>query len=69
MAKDDKGKKDSKVAKKAAGARAADLYTINGPKVERKNKSCPKCGLGMFMAQHKDRIVCGKCHYCEFLQK
>lgn len=68
MAKDNKGKKESKAAKKA-GPYAADLYTINGPKAERKNKSCPKCGSGIFMAQHKDRINCGKCHYSEFLKK
>lgn len=70
MAKDEKGKKDSKASKtKKAAPRAADLYTINGPKAERKNKSCPKCGPGMFMAQHKDRVSCGKCHYSEFMKK
>lgn len=68
MAKDNKGKKESKAQKKA-GSKAADLYTINGPKVERKNRSCPKCGPGMFMAQHKDRVVCGKCYYVEFMKK
>lgn len=34
-----------------------------------KNKSCPKCGKGVFMAQHKDRITCGKCGYTEFSRK
>ena len=30
-----------------------------------KNKSCPKCGPGVFMADHKDRLACGKCGYTE----
>lgn len=34
--------------------------------LKRKNKSCPKCGAGVFMARHKDRMYCGKCHYTEF---
>ncbi|MCA9478717.1 MAG: 30S ribosomal protein S27ae [Simkania sp.] len=30
-----------------------------------KNKSCPKCGPGIFLADHKDRVSCGKCGYTE----
>ena len=33
--------------------------------LKRKNKFCPKCGAGIFLAQHKDRLVCGKCSYME----
>jgi len=22
----------------------------------------PSCGAGIFMAKHKDRLYCGKCH-------
>jgi len=33
----------------------------------RKNKFCPKCGPGVFMAKHKDRYTCGNCHYTEFI--
>jgi small subunit ribosomal protein S27Ae len=32
---------------------------------ELKKKACPKCGSGVFMASHKDRDYCGKCHYME----
>jgi len=45
------------------------LYQVSGNKLERKNKSCPKCGSGVFLAQHKDRVACGNCHYTEFLKK
>lgn len=34
-----------------------------------KNKSCPKCGAGVFMAVHKDRETCGKCGYTIFKGK
>ena len=33
------------------------------------NKFCPKCGAGVYMAAHKDRQYCGKCHYTEFSGK
>ena len=45
------------------------LYKASGGKVERKNKSCPKCGSGVFLAAHKDRETCGNCGYCEFIYK
>ncbi len=45
---------------------AHDYYTIEGDKLVRKRKECPKCGGGTFMAQHADRLACGKCGYTEF---
>lgn len=55
------------VKKKAENKR--DLYTVEGDKVVRSRKECPKCGPGVFLAQHKDRLSCGKCGYTEFLNK
>ena len=43
-----------------------NLYEKKGDKIERKNKSCPKCGQGTFMAKHSSRLYCGNCHYTEF---
>ena len=40
-------------------------YEISGSSVKRKNKFCPKCGPGVFLAKHKDRVYCGKCGYVE----
>ncbi len=34
-----------------------------------KKPVCPKCGPGVFMATHKDRVSCGKCGYTEFGKK
>ena len=45
------------------------IYEIKDGKVTRKNKSCPKCGTGFYMAAHKDRATCGKCKYTEFMKK
>jgi len=33
------------------------------------NKVCPKCGPGVYMAEHKDRSSCGRCAYTEFKSK
>jgi len=45
------------------------------PKVEKKKekvikpykpaKSCPKCGAGVRLADHQNRMSCGKCGYFE----
>jgi ubiquitin-small subunit ribosomal protein S27Ae len=60
--KDKKGKKEHKnklVSKKYS------LY--NG--TTKKNKFCPRCGPGVFLASHDNRVHCGKCGYTEFKAK
>ena len=47
--------------KKALGPQQGNLYTGGAVK----NKTCPKCGPGTLMAEHKDRKTCGKCNYME----
>ncbi|HIK02049.1 TPA: 30S ribosomal protein S27ae [archaeon] len=45
-----------------------ELYdTTEG--VSRKNKICPRCGPGIFLAKHADRESCGACGYTEFPNK
>tara|TARA_Y100000310_G_C20006548_1_gene500968 strand:- start:43 stop:231 length:189 start_codon:yes stop_codon:yes gene_type:complete len=41
-----------------------EKYKVEGDKVT-SSATCPKCGPGMFLAQHKDRAYCGRCHYVE----
>ncbi|MEK6928073.1 MAG: 30S ribosomal protein S27ae [Nanoarchaeota archaeon] len=36
---------------------------------KKKGKECIKCGAGIFLAQHKDRMSCGKCGFTEFAGK
>ena len=43
----------------------AKFYDTSGEKIQRKTKFCPKCGPGVFMAEHKDRYNCGTCAYTE----
>lgn len=45
---------------------AKDYYTVEGDKLVRNRKECPKCGPGTFMAKHDGRQACGKCGYTEF---
>ncbi len=45
------------------------IYEIKNNLAAKKNKSCPKCGSGVFLAAHKDRLYCGRCHYTEFKGK
>ena len=59
-----KKQKNKKVSSKKYAA-----YEVSGDTLKRKNKFCPKCGTGVFLAQHKDRLTCGKCSYTEFIKK
>ena len=64
MADDKKAKgKDDKPKKEAY--KASRVYEVSGDSIKRKNKTCPKCGPGVFLAEHKDRLTCGKCGYTE----
>ena len=44
------------------------LYDTSGG-LKRKNKFCPRCGPGTFLANHKNRLSCGKCNYVEMKGK
>jgi small subunit ribosomal protein S27Ae len=61
MAKESKGKAHPNKVYKS--------YKVEGESVSRLRKSCPKCGEGVFLSQHKDRVTCGKCGYTEFSKK
>ncbi len=41
-------------------------YKIDGTSAVAQKKNCPRCGPGVHMADHKDRLACGKCGYTEF---
>ena len=47
-------------------AQTQRLYKIDGDRIERQRRECPKCGPGVYMGEHADRISCGKCGYTEF---
>jgi small subunit ribosomal protein S27Ae len=46
-----------------------EFFKIEGDRINRLRKHCPKCGPGVFLAEHKNRFSCGKCGYTEFMGK
>lgn len=43
-----------------------EFFKIENNKIIRMRKHCPKCGPAVFLAEHKNRLGCGKCGYTEF---
>ncbi|MBD3312328.1 30S ribosomal protein S27ae [archaeon] len=50
--------------KNHAPSKKYEKYKIEGGKVK-KGRFCPRCGPGVFLGNHEDRVVCGKCGYVE----
>ena len=44
------------------------FYKVDNDKVTRLRKDCPRCCKGNFLAEHSDRLSCGKCGYADFKQ-
>ena len=44
------------------------FFKIEGDKIVRE-RNCPRCGAGVFLAKSGNRLYCGKCAYTEFLEK
>ncbi len=45
------------------------FYKVEGDRLESTRQTCPKCGSGVFLAKHKNRVSCGKCGYTQFESK
>jgi small subunit ribosomal protein S27Ae len=66
-AKGKKKKKDTKKGKKKHKKRKVKLavlknYKVEGGKVVRLRQMCKVCPAGTFLAEHSDRLYCGRCH-------
>ncbi len=46
-----------------------EIYKVEGTKIVRERRFCPKCGPGVFLAEHEDRFTCGKCRYTEYKKR
>ncbi|MFB5599155.1 MAG: 30S ribosomal protein S27ae [Nitrososphaeraceae archaeon] len=57
------------VNKKSKESQIFKFYKLDGNKVKRIKKDCPRCGNGVFMAEHRDRNTCGKCGFTEFTHR
>jgi small subunit ribosomal protein S27Ae len=42
-----------------------ELYSVENEKISRQRRFCPRCGPGVFLAEHPNRFSCGKCGYTE----
>lgn len=71
MGKEKKEKKGKRVrtGRKHSKVELHKLYTIEGDKLVRKKKNCPRCGPGTFLAANPGRLYCGRCGYTEFDKK
>ena len=47
----------------------SEIYEAKDGKVQRKREECPRCGPGVYMAEHANRTSCGKCGYTVFKKK
>jgi len=61
-----KVKTKEKRQRKPRNKNKSPMWNMEGEKVIRVRKSCPKCGPGVFMAEHYDRMHCGNCGYTMF---
>ncbi len=68
MAKKSKSSGGKKPHKNNVPSKRWEKYTIENDTISKK-KQCPRCGPGIFLAIHKNRSFCGKCHYAEFSEK
>ncbi|MCX6675122.1 MAG: 30S ribosomal protein S27ae [Methanothrix sp.] len=44
----------------------AAYYQVSGDAIKTRKPVCPRCGNGVFLAEHANRLSCGKCGYTEF---
>lgn len=56
--------KERKKPKNKIPSKKYSKYKLEGGKLVRA-KTCPKCGAGVFLGEHKDRWYCGRCAYVE----
>lgn len=63
-----KEKKGKKAHKNKPTSQKYKHYVAEGDGVKRKGKHCPRCGPGIFLANHKGRMHCGRCNYTEFVK-
>ncbi|HEV2519909.1 MAG TPA: 30S ribosomal protein S27ae [Thermoplasmata archaeon] len=41
------------------------FYAVQGEALTRSHRACPKCGPGVFLAEHANRRSCGRCGFSE----
>ncbi|RLJ06434.1 MAG: 30S ribosomal protein S27ae [Candidatus Aenigmatarchaeota archaeon] len=64
-----KRERKQRTGKKHLTVKPNSIYKVEGGKLIRNRKTCPRCGDGTFLAHHKDRYYCGRCGYTVFEKK
>lgn len=54
---------------KGSNTQVWKYYTVEDDRIRKVRRECPRCGRGVFMAEHSDRVTCGRCKYTEFKRK
>ncbi len=65
---EEKKKKERKGKKKHINKPSSQrwkMYKVSGTSLV-KEKSCPRCGPGIFLMKANNRLYCGRCHYTSF---
>lgn len=44
-------------------------FKLKEGKITDRPKTCPKCGGGVYLAMHDDRLNCGSCGYTKWISK
>ncbi len=57
---------EEKPVPKKISSQVWKYYKIEGDKLQRLKKECPRCGRGVFLAEHSNRYTCGKCTFTQF---
>ena len=57
------------MGKKGQNTSVWKYYKIQDEQIKKLKKECSRCGKGVFMGEHDDRVTCGKCGYTEFKGK
>ncbi len=55
-----------KPRKKRVSTPIYKFFQVKSGAVTRSRKECPRCGRGVYLAEHKDRLTCGKCGYTSY---
>jgi len=64
--KEKKTRKKGKIVRKGRkheSIKTNKYYEIKGESLKRNREFCPRCGPGLWLSKHKERLYCGKCGY------
>lgn len=59
--------KGKKTKKNKPTSKKYKMYKIDGDSIT-KEKTCARCGPGVFLMKTSNRLYCGKCHMTEFIK-